>query len=225
MRPFQHKSKCPNCNTILDKKPKHKQKCPYCGNLILLRGGDFLTENEARIGDWLIRLEHFGVTCKDFTLARNNLTEQFGKPARVNDTLWRILNELVIKYGNDYSSLEHIYREMSSLVSREGKDPTPYLMQANIAREKSIKQYTNKKQRKSERVFLSHDELAYVRRLRSEGKLGKAEELLKKAEPSPAVLDEIRKIASAKAKQAKREGDWQAVIRHLEGYNFYTEEN
>ena len=45
-----------------------------------------------------------------------------------------------------------------------------------------------------------------------------------KAEPSPAVLDELRKIASKRARGAKKAGDWHAVVQYLEGYTAYAEE-
>ncbi len=74
----------------------------------------------------------------------------------------------------------------------------------------------------SKKVFLGQDELQYVRKLRKEGRLDQAEELLLKAEPSPAVLDELRKVASTRARAAKKDGDWGAVVQHLEGYTVYA---
>ena len=72
-------------------------------------------------------------------------------------------------------------------------------------------------------VFLDHEELALIRKLRRQGELDKAEKILLKGEPSPAVLDELRKIASAKARLAKKEGDWEAVVCHLESYTSYAQ--
>ena len=54
------------------------------------------------------------------------------------------------------------------------------------------------------------------------GKFEQAEELLYKADPTPAVLDELRKTASEKAKIAKRNEDWESVVRYLETYNEYA---
>lgn len=71
-------------------------------------------------------------------------------------------------------------------------------------------------------VFLDHDGLRHVIGLRKEGKLDEAEELLKQAEPSPAVLDELRKIASQRASLAKKENDWASVVLYLEGYTAYA---
>lgn len=103
---------------------------------------------------------------------------------------------------------------MASLGSSEGKDPTEFLIKAEEIRRQQQGISTSPKRR----VFLGHDELRYVRQLRNEGQLDKTETLLLKAEPSPAFLDELRKVASTRARIAKKEGDWEAVIRHLEGY-------
>ena len=159
---------------------------------------------------------------------------------------------------------------MSKLVSSEGKDPTPYLLEAEKARKSLTEKYLNYPtsleglsselerilyedtipESASEkeypifvspnskisindssgnaltppRIFLGHDELVYVRGLRSQGKLDQAEELLKKAEPSAAVLGELRKTASARAKIAKKNGDWKSVIEYLVGYESYARE-
>jgi hypothetical protein len=72
--------------------------------------------------------------------------------------------------------------------------------------------------------FLDREQQAYIRSLLAEGDLDQAEGLLLGAEPSPAVLDGLRKIASARARRAKKAGDWQAVLEHLEGYTAYAEE-
>ncbi len=75
---------------------------------------------------------------------------------------------------------------------------------------------------KGKKYFLGHDELTYARKLRSEQQFDKTEIFLRNAEPSPAVLDELRKVASARARIAKKNGDWKAVISYLEEYNEYA---
>lgn len=75
---------------------------------------------------------------------------------------------------------------------------------------------------KEQWTFLDHEALSQIRKLRSTGELDKAEQLLRKGEPSPAVLDELRKIASIRAHSAKKTNDWAAVIMHLERYNEYA---
>jgi hypothetical protein len=215
---FQRKPKCPNCNSVLQAKPTGKQACPYCNKFILIRNGELVTEEQAKISDWLGTLENFGITRKVFDEHRSELSKKFGFQASVNDTLWRIFNNLVLTYAKNEAALEQIYRAMAKLVSDEGKDPTQYLVEA----EKVRKRRPDKPVQIKKQVFLGHDELRYVRGLRKEGKLDKAEELLLKAEPSPAVLDELRKIASSRARIAKKAGDWKAVVQHLESYTSYA---
>ena len=70
---------------------------------------------------------------------------------------------------------------------------------------------------------MGHEELSEVRALRKVGDLDRAERILLNGEPTPAVLDELRKIASTRARQAKKASDWQAVIGHLEGYTIYAD--
>lgn len=194
--------------------------CPHCGNAILVRADRLVTEEDALIFDWLLRLERFGISRDGFDQTRRQLSEEFGRLAGVNDTVWRVLNVLVAKHAGDAVILEGVYGEMANLVSGEGKDPTPYLLEAQEAGGKGAQCQAVRRRRTS----MGHDKLAYVRRLRSEGKLDKAEELLMKAKPSPAVLDELRKIATTRARKAKKEGDWQAVVQYLEGYDSYAEE-
>jgi hypothetical protein len=215
---FRKKIKCPNCNAVLQSKPTRKQECPRCGKSIHVRVGELLTEDQATVKDWLVHLERFGITQRDFDRHKRELSLQFGTSASVNDTLWRILNQLVLTCAKDASFLEQVYREMARLTSSEGRDPTQYLTEAENVR--------NRRQGGSaattKTIFLGQDELKYVRGLRKEGKLEKAEDILLKAEQSPAVLDELRKIASMRAKSAKKDGDWKAVIQHLESYTSHA---
>jgi hypothetical protein len=219
---FQKKPRCPNCNSTLQTKPARKQECPFCKQLILVRNGELVTEEEASIIDWLASLEYFGITRKEFDKQRNELSKKFGTKATVNDTVWQILNILVSNHANNDIALEQVYREMAKLVSGEGKDPIQYLLEAENVRKR--RQDKPSQIQTEKQVFLGHDELKYVRGLRKEGELDKAEELLLKAEPSPAVLDELRKIASTRARAAKKDGDWKAVVQYLEGYTAYADQ-
>jgi hypothetical protein len=216
---FSRSPKCPNCGEVLSEKPSRKTVCPHCEKAIRVRQGKLVTEEQANILDWLDRLSYLDVSEKEFAKHRDVLSKQFGSSASVNDTVWRILNDLVLRYPNDKSRLEQVYREMAALVSKEGKDPTQYLEQAEEVRRSNS---TRENRSINDRIFLGHDELAYIRKLRAQEQFEKAEEMLMKAEPSPAVLDEIRKIASAKAKIAKKEQDWKAVVHYLESYQDYA---
>lgn len=267
-RLFNAPSKCPNCGKVLSSKPTRKVDCPHCGETIRVRKGELISEEDFHIHGWIDHLEFLGVSMVLFNRHRDELSKQFGFKASVNDTVWRILNRLIINYGADNAALEQIYRSMSKLVSSEGKDPTPYLLEAEKARESLTEKYRNYSTSLEElsselnqilygdtipesasekeypinvspnskksindssgnalnppRLLLGHDELVFVCGLRRQGKLDQAEEFLKKAEPSPAVLDELRKTASARAKTAKKNGDWKAVFQHLNSYTDYA---
>ncbi len=170
---------------------------------------------------WLDRLNRLGVSRTEFNHHREELSGQFGFTASVNDTIWRILNTLVEKHTKDRHRLEWIYREMAALTSQEGKDPTQYLEQAESVRREEFQDDDPL----TDWIFLAHDELAYVRKLRKQGKLQEALDFLMKGKPSPAVLDEIRKTYSAKAKISKKEGDWASVVQHLVAYQEYAQEH
>ncbi len=113
---FQNKIRCPNCGQTLETKPTKKQDCPHCGKSILVRGGELVTEEEAKIRDWLLRLEWFEIRRDDFNNYRSQLSKKFGTQAGVNDTIWSIFNHLIIKYGKNLNMLYRVYQEMASLV-------------------------------------------------------------------------------------------------------------
>lgn len=73
-------------------------------------------------------------------------------------------------------------------------------------------------------IFLDYNELKRVQKLRKEGNLDDAEKMLKMAEPSEAVLDELRKVFSQRANLAKKENDWQSVVDNLEKYTTYAKQ-
>jgi hypothetical protein len=74
-----------------------------------------------------------------------------------------------------------------------------------------------------ERWNLFHEALYILRQLRMKGELDTVENTLLRAEPTPAVADELRKTLSEKARLAKKEGDWESVARHLERYVQYAD--
>lgn len=74
-------------------------------------------------------------------------------------------------------------------------------------------------------TFMDQVALAKTRKQITAGNLDKAEATLLKAEPTPAVLDQLRRIASLWAHEAKKRGDWAAVVLHLEGYDAYAKKH
>lgn len=156
------------------------------------------------VEEWLARLAKFGISRQDFDREQHRLSEQFGFRPPLNDTVWSILNKLVVQSVPEYVRAR-VYLEMARLVALEGR--------------KNLKQYLSG----TSPWLWGQEEFAIVRELRKKGKLREAEQLLLWAEPSPASLDESRKIASTKARQKAKEGDWAGVVEALKGYNQLAE--
>jgi len=121
--------KCPYCRARLEQTPKRKKNCPNCGKPIFVRKGRLLTEDDAKIEEWLTYLAQFDITRRSFNKHRQRLSKQFGFLAPVNDTVWRILN-LQVSRAQSFHAIQMAYREMARLASREGKDPKPYTTEA-----------------------------------------------------------------------------------------------
>jgi len=138
MNAVQENPKCPYCQGELDIAPKRKKKCPLCGGFIFVRNGQLVTEDDANIEDWLVRLALFNITKADFDSNRQNLSKQFGSLASVNDTVWRLLNEQVMK-RRSFHDIQMAYYEMARLASIEGKDPKPFCAEALITQLTELK--------------------------------------------------------------------------------------
>ena len=129
VKPEPKPAPCPYCGFTLEPRPRRKKKCPHCGEPIFVRQGNLLTQEQAEVGDWLNRVEYLGVTRKDFDRNRQELAKQFGFTPSVNDTIWRVLNSLIVP-GRSHQELRFVYQEMADLVWKEGKDPKPYQAEA-----------------------------------------------------------------------------------------------
>ena len=237
---------CPNCFERLPTKPKRKQKCPYCGKFIFVRSSQLVTEDESIIIDWLDFFEEFEISRHSNLVefeeaqilrqssrqsiyeAREKLRDKLGYQPTVPETMQVILNEFLIRYAGNDSALEQIYRAMARLASSEFNDPTQYLLEAerlqNQLKKKMLEELDNEEDDdddKSPKISF-WERLDYMKRLRKKGEIDKAEIMLMKEKGAFFVLDELRKIASARARIAKRSGDWEAVIKYLDGYTKYA---
>jgi competence CoiA-like predicted nuclease len=106
------KTNCPYCQVLLDPIPKRKKACPKCGQVIMIRQGELITEENAYISDWLI---HLHIDRVKFDEYRKQLSEKFKNQASINDTFWEILNRTAD------------YMNMARLARIEKKDPVPYI--------------------------------------------------------------------------------------------------
>jgi len=256
------KNTCPYCGIHLENSITRKQQCPHCQKNIFVRSSELVTEDESVTLDWLVKLESFGIDRRAFEIERNKLSKQFGTRACAHDTIWKILNQLLVNLPPGDFQLSSVYGLMADFVADEGRDPTRFLIEAinagrltafqnkreSLLREKELAEegsllaespidkiiaelgnlkyeVVNEANLKNTKLFLLYDShFTYIRKMVKEGKFQKAENLLYMALPTPAVLDELRKLASKKARLAKKDGDWRRVVEYLEGYNNYANE-
>lgn len=241
--------KCPNCFEVLLTKPKRKQECPHCKKFIFVRKGELVTEDESMIIDWLDFFEEFEISRRlglvefeDAQIIRQNsrlriyetrekLRDKLGYQPTIPETIWEILNEFLMKYRGDDYALEQIHSAMARWAIIEVKDPTQYVLEAERLQERLKKKMLEELEivddeedgppRPRNRRF-PYERIDYIKRLRLKGEIDRAERLLMKEKGAFFVLDELRKIASTRARIAKKSGDWEAVIKHLEGYTKYA---
>lgn len=166
------------------------------------------------IGD----LKKYGYSQRDYDDMKATLSEKFGQEASHNDIIWSLLgsySEIMMKTG-DYSKMKELAWDKAVFIASEGKDPT-YIIDNY---ETSLVQFGF--------GFIktfSQDELKALRKIKREQGDQIPELMLLSADPTPAVLDELRKIYSARAWKAKRNNDWETVIYYLEHYNNLAEAN
>jgi len=216
-KPKPSRAYCPTCGCVLSSRPTRKTTCPDCGSTIRVRAGQLVTEDMAATIDWAERLEDFGVTQRTLERTRAELTKKFGAAAGVNDAVWSILNQLAMSHHTNPRKLSFVRGEQVRLMLQEDRDPTHLLFpeeEGQVSAEK-----------RSRRLFQYGVYHEYVRWLRRKGRLDEVEDLLLTAEPTPAVLDELRMIASLRARDAQKNKDWKAIIRHLEGYSKYAKKH
>jgi len=215
-------NRCPYCNAELVEQITKKKVCPSCGRYIYIRSGKLVTEDESITIDWVEKLSLIlGINRKEFEKARSDLSTKFGFKPPARDVAWTILNKS--------QKNAQVYYLMADLLAEEDKDPTDLLIEAAKEEGQLSRKFIRKTKKdeeylfKKKPIFLSHSQLAYIRRLSAKGDYEKAEQLLFMSNPSPAVLDELRKIFSKKAWEAKKQEDWNRVIELLNGYNNYAE--
>jgi ssDNA-binding Zn-finger/Zn-ribbon topoisomerase 1 len=121
---FSRKPTCPYCKNQLETVLKRKAKCPHCGQLIYIRKGEMVTEDDAQILDWLVFLDKYGITKQQIESTRNELSIKLTRKASARETIWHILNSLIA------TEPIQAYYEMARFASQEGKDAQPYIEQA-----------------------------------------------------------------------------------------------
>jgi len=127
-------SKCPNCETVLDKAPIKKKKCPDCGKYIYVRKGHLYSEDGVTKYDWLeTKGVIYDISSKDFDRHHKLLSDQFGFDAPVRDVIWRIYNSLFRDAARtpNLRQMSSIYRTMARFLLEEGKENKRLIEDAN----------------------------------------------------------------------------------------------
>ena len=139
--------KCPHCKNKLDVIPKQKKKCQTCGNYIYSRTRPsdrkkvLVTEKQAKefdvewsqtisLSKWKNNLIQNSITDEQIEERRKQLSKRFKQEASYNDTIWSLLNDLVVKYINDNNKLAGLYYSMALFLNEEGKNPFDMLYQS-----------------------------------------------------------------------------------------------
>jgi hypothetical protein len=126
---------CPYCGVVLQRMPKRKTKCKECGNFIYVRTRPQDREKVLLRESELVELEEqwlHDAESKPLIVprppevleqVREQLTQQFGRPPRHNDVLWRIFNlELLESSSNGgWAVYAGVNFEMGEVIMSEGK--------------------------------------------------------------------------------------------------------
>ena len=105
--------RCPNCQKKLEKIPGKTTNCIFCGKRIYVRirvkGGKKVLVDLAGVkqiddewvkyalkSNWFKVLKGFGITEKDYMVAHDELTKQWGFNPRHRDIFWRLFNNLLL---------------------------------------------------------------------------------------------------------------------------------
>lgn len=122
------KISCPYYKAAFRARTAPAIQCPKCSQTILVRKGSLLTQEDADIEDWVKRVEYLGVTVSYFKEQWKTARKEMGQHPELTDVAWRILNNLLLTQRRDKSA---VYLEMANIARIEGKNPNPYLTEAN----------------------------------------------------------------------------------------------
>lgn len=190
------KPRCPYCDHELQSKPKSNISCPQCERKIVVFQKKLHTQEDAHIAEWLHYLKPLGVTRRDFDRNKKELDRLAKKSAFVNDVLWSILNELVVKHPGNRQMQYRAYLAQAELVASEWKDPMPYL---ELAGKHSPMLFASLEwHRDPQDVMIVEDNRA--RELENQGQVDEAiaiyENLVKHRYPHPSPYERLRILYS-----------------------------
>lgn len=81
----------------------------------------------------LNKVSHYGISSKDIDSCKNQLRQKFGKEPSDGDVLWRLYNELALRFLKigDLEQLKTVYFEMALYLNESGKNCTETLQLSN----------------------------------------------------------------------------------------------
>lgn len=101
---------CPYCNNDFKRELSRKIKCKKCGNFVFIRSVKGvktpMTEEQKNNFDYIMSITPFGFTSieniseifeKEIKIAQKELFNEFGYKPSLNDSIWRALNNELIK--------------------------------------------------------------------------------------------------------------------------------
>lgn len=168
--------------------------------------------------DYKIDLKQYRISAIDFRRRKEVLSEYLGQQASDHDvilSLFSIISPVLVK-EREFPLFRNLTWDKAIIYASKGKDPKNIFESANKTLEKFGEGSAS---------AFGQEELAKLREMKEESGDQVPELMLLCADPTPAVLDELRKIYSQRAWAAKEENDWQAVIDHLEKYISLADEN
>ena len=127
-------SRCPHCQTPLEKRPARKKKCPHCGEFIYVRTRPadrnkvLVTEQQAAQVDEQWTIVHGTLNIdqeekREFDAAKNELGKRFGSEPSDRDVWWSIYNKRLMEQAShgDWGLYRNTRLDMAELLRKEAK--------------------------------------------------------------------------------------------------------
>jgi predicted RNA-binding Zn-ribbon protein involved in translation (DUF1610 family) len=109
---------CPSCHAALDRVPKRRVQCPSCGQPIVVRGGRFYTDDEARGVDTCAKI---GAPPERLMAVRDELSKRTGRAVGASEAAWELLNEAA-RGARHESARRSAYLAMAQFLWDGGQD-------------------------------------------------------------------------------------------------------
>jgi len=159
-----------------------------------------------------INMQKYGVSPADLKRRKEVLSEYLGQGASDNDvvlSIFSVLADALVK-AREFGLYRNLTWDKALIFASKGKDPKNIFESANNTLDKFGELHAS---------FFGDEEIGRLRAIGEEEGDQVPERMYLCADPTPAVLDELRKIYSQRAWAAREENDWQAVVDNLEKYN------